>query len=153
MGMWMSVVLAGAVLGLPVTARAGNVEDPFGTRVASYRTEPADSLNARLDRGRAEGAQWTRDPVLIAMHTVPGVLGSEERRSLRVGFEGDGSESPTRGTVTIREDMLMDDSVGAVWHQLRMERTPSGWRVTEHRVAQSCKRGSHTRDFQAAPCP
>ncbi len=148
------VLLSALVIASPAAAKG--VQDPFGTKVKSFRTLPIGGLNAGIQKARAEHADWAGDAVMIAMHVVPGVIDSSgERRALRVGFEGDGNESPSSGIVTIREDVLMDDSVAAVWHQLLMSRDSKGnWSVTEHRSAQRCQRGvGDRREFRAELCP
>lgn len=132
---------------------AKGVTDPFGTRVVSFRTKPVESMNATI-KGAGQ-ADWTHDPMFIAMALLIG-LGDRnaDRRSVLVGFEGDQAESPSSGTVTVRQDRLLDDSTGAVWHQLLMVRGADGvWTVTEHRTACRCQRGANTRDFRAELCP
>lgn len=72
-----------------------------------------------------------------------------------VPCEGDGNESPSSGTVTLRRDMLLDDPTSVVWDRLLLGRDLEGnGSVTEHRAARRCQRGGgELREFHAEPRP
>lgn len=115
------VLLALCVLVAPSVAKS--VQDPFGTHVVSFQTLSVEGLNATLASARTAGLAWTEDPVLLAMQLVPGAIDtSGERRWFRAAFDVDLRATPQTGTVTLLEDWLQDDSLGAVWHQLLLQR-------------------------------
>lgn len=147
------VLCAVVVASSPVSAKP--ITDPFGTRVVSFQQLSVEGLNATLASARTAGLAWTEDPVLLAMQLVPGAIDtSGERRWFRAAFDVDLRATPQTGTVTLLEDWLQDDSLGAVWHQLLLQRdSDQRWIVTGHRQAQRCRRGVNTRDFRAELCP
>ena len=151
---WFVVaVLVTGVLATSVLAKG--IQDPFGTRVVSFQTVPVEGLNSALASARGERLAWTEDPVLLAMHLLPGAIDtSGERSSFRAAFEMDARTTPPTGVVTLVEDGLQDDSLGAIWHQVLLQRgADQRWVVTGHRQAQRCRRGGNTRDFRAELCP
>lgn len=152
-----SVVLVGmfALASNVWAAPPGKLAPPStDVKMKSSRLVPVTEDSLAIEVALAGGELWARDPLTVALRVArlwPDTSG--ERSVLRAAVDHDGTEMPRTRVVTLVLSDLMDDSIGAEWHQVRIERAGEGWRPVEHRVAQRCQRGRTGAEFVAEPCP
>lgn len=153
----VALVVAGGVVGVALSRQSGDGAGAippgqalFAVPVKSFVTLPTDTFNQRLQEAQLAGEAWTEDPLLIALEYLSdlaaGVVG--------IVKEDDRAESPTRSTVTVIRDELLDDAVRAIWNQFHLERDQAGnWHLVELREAYRCRRGGQQEFFGAELCP
>lgn len=153
----VALVALGAVLAVALSRRASDYptdlpsgEELFAVPVESSVALEIADFQGRLQEARQAGEAWTRGPLPIALE----YLGNLEGRAVGLVKEDDRSEAPRRSTVTVIREGLLDDSVRAVWNQLRMERGENrAWELMEVREAYRCWRGDHQDAFSGELCP
>jgi hypothetical protein len=114
---------------------------------SSDRLDPT-RFGAVVDASAANGADWVRDPLWVALLFVD--EGSTQRTAL---VRDDGSDAAAT-TVRLWFDGLRDDAIRARWYEVRLEADPDGvWRVASARRAVVCGRPGGADQAVAGRCP
>ena len=109
-------------------------------------------MNARVRAAAAAGESWVREPLLVAVECLRTGDGIRGRVAALVKSD-DYAEMPSRSTVTVLQEGLLDDSVIAFRDELRLVRAANDvWEVESASRAFRCWRGRNGRSFSAEPC-
>ena len=118
--------------------------------VLSSAAVDATAYNTGLDGAVLVGETWPADPVLVVLR----FLGHYNVRNLSMVKRDETGENLSATTITVIREGLLDDSVRAIWDEIRLSRTGDGtWRIAEARRAYRCWRGEQTVSYTAEPCP
>ena len=111
------------------------------------------AMNARVRAAAAAGEPWVREPLLVAMECLRAEEGIGGR-VVAIVKSDDYAEMPSRSTVTVLQEGLLDDSVRAFRDELRLVRvTDDVWEVESASRSFRCWRGRCGRSFSAELCP
>jgi membrane-bound inhibitor of C-type lysozyme len=108
------------------------------------------AFNTGLDGAVLVGETWPADPVLIVLR----FLEYYNVGGLSLVKRDEAGESAPATTITVIREGLLDDSVRAIWDEIRLRRTGDGtWRIAGARRAYRCWRGAETVSYAAELCP
>ncbi len=126
------------------------VRDVLEPPVVSTHAVDVDAFNRRLRAARRSGETWAQNVMQIALEYIGPLEGSVAALVKR----NHPTESPTESTVTIIRDGLLDDSVRAIWDEIRFVRTAEGsWKLQSAERAYRCRRGAHQQHYGSELCP
>lgn len=123
--------------------------ESLGATVDEWQHVDPTPLNDALATARAEGEEWVDRPgqYVVQLFEVSGLLTYE------ASFTADRVEAPSRITLRLIRDGLLDDAVRGDVHVIDLRRHDGAqWRVVSHRRAMRCWRTGSDR-YVTAPCP
>lgn len=119
----------------------------------SPRLEPSGDIPVGEFNAYLESAEppWDLSPLRSALEFLS--LDDPGARTTRIVMETPSPEVGDEAVVTVTEDGLPDDSVGAVRYVLEFERQAGGgWRLLSAAWAQRCQDGRGHQDFTPELC-
>lgn len=148
------VLLAGLVLGVPVSAMCGSQAPDPGRmpEVLSYEVIDVAAFNQEVAAAVKAGASWPREAMQVVLRRV-GVRDEIPGRFV-LAMENPQIENPRVLKVTALAEGLLDDSISGEWIHLELEKSSDGtWRLTQEHRAWRCARGEGIGTYEKAHCP
>ena len=126
-------------------------EDQEGPRKADIEYEDIEhgNFNKIVLSARANGEEWTADPVLVSLKFI----GPSEGMTQTIERSYDSPESPKTAEVIITNEKLLDDSVMGVRYKLVLIRNENrSWIIASSGKAIKCWKGRGHANYSKEHC-